>query len=141
MLKHEDCPGLAKLSEIRADAARGRRRTSILVGNNALYYPQELIRGADGAMTGFSYPEMLVEVYERFGAGDAEGAEDVFDAYLPVLRYEAQPGVGLAVRKEILFRRGALASPAARTRGATLNPTDRRELDRLLARLERRLKG
>jgi 4-hydroxy-tetrahydrodipicolinate synthase len=142
MLKHEDSPGLAKLSRIRAEAARdGRRRLSVLVGNNALYYPQELARGADGAMTGFSYPEMLVEVWERFSAGDADGAEDVFDDYLPLLRYEAQPGVGLAVRKELLFRRGALASPAARTPGATLTAEDRRELDRLVARLERRLKG
>jgi len=66
MLKHEDCPGLTKLARIRAEAARaGRRRVSVLVGNNAIYYPQEMARGADGAMTGFSYPEMLVEVYER----------------------------------------------------------------------------
>jgi 4-hydroxy-tetrahydrodipicolinate synthase len=84
---------------------------------------------------------MLVEVYERFAAGDADGAEDVFDDYLPLLRYEAQPGIGLAVRKELLFRRGALASPALRAPGATLGAADRRELDRLVARLERRLKG
>src|SRR5881396_1432044 len=142
MLKHEDCPGLTKLGRIRAEAARtGRRRVSVLVGNNAIYYPQELARGADGAMTGFSYPEMLVEVYERFAAGDAEGAEDVFDVYLPLLRYEAQPGTGLAVRKELLFRRGALASPAVRTPGLTLTAEDHREIDGLVARLERRLKG
>src|SRR5438105_10014953 len=75
-------------------------------------------------MTGFAYLEMLVEVYERFAAGDTEGAEDVFDVYLPLLRYEAQPGVGLAVRKELLFRRGALASPAVRAPG----PTSRRKI-------------
>ncbi len=137
MLKHEDCPGLTKLGRIRAEAARtGRRRVSVLVGNNAIYYPQELARGADGAMTGFSYPEMLVEVYERFAAGDAEGAEDVFDVYLPLLRYEAQPGTGLAVRKELLFRRGALASPAVRTPGLTLTAEDHREIDGLVARGE-----
>ncbi len=142
MLKHEDCPGLTKLARIRAEAARaGRRRVSVLVGNNAIYYPQEMARGADGAMTGFSYPEMLVEVYERFVSGDAEGAEDVFDLYLPLLRYEAQPGTGLAVRKELLFRRDALASPTLRAPGLTLTADDRRELDRLVARLERRLKG
>jgi len=142
MLKHEDCPGLTKLRRIRAETARaGRRRVSVLVGNNAIYYPQELARGADGAMTGFSYPEMLVEVYERFIAGDAEGAEDVFDVYLPLLRYEAQPGIGLAVRKELLFRRGALASPTVRAPGLTLAAEDHRELDRLVARLERRLKA
>jgi 4-hydroxy-tetrahydrodipicolinate synthase len=142
MLKHEDCPGLTKLGRIRAESARaGRRRVSVLVGNNAIYYPQEMARGADGAMTGFSYPEMLVEVYERFAAGDAEGAEDVFDVYLPLLRYEAQPGTGLAVRKELLFRRGALASPTVRAPGLMLTDDDRRELDRLVARLERRLKA
>lgn len=142
MLKHEDCPGLTKLGRIRAEAAStGRRRVSVLVGNNALYYPQELARGADGAMTGFSYPEMLVEVYERFVAGDADGAEDVFDVYLPLLRYEAQPGIGLAVRKELLFRRGALASPTVRGPAPTLSAGDRSEVDRLVARLERRLKA
>src|SRR5204863_6301426 len=142
MLKHEDCPGLTKLTRIRAEAAAaGRRRVSVLVGNNALYFPEELARGADGAMTGFSYPEMLVEVWERFAAGDAEGAEDVFDAYLPLLRYEAQPGTGLAVRKELLFRRGALATPAVRAPGPGLTGEESRELDRLVARLERRLKG
>jgi 4-hydroxy-tetrahydrodipicolinate synthase len=142
VLKHEDCPGLTKLGRIRAEAAAaGRRRVSVLVGNNALYYPQELARGADGGMTGFSYPEMLVEVYERFAAGDTDGAEDVFDTYLPLLRYEAQPGTGLAVRKELLFRRGALTSPTVRAPGLTLTADDRRELDRLVARLERRLKG
>jgi 4-hydroxy-tetrahydrodipicolinate synthase len=142
MLKHEDSPGLTKLSRIRAEAARaGRRRVSVLVGNNALYYPQELARGADGAMTGFSYPEMLVEVYERFITGDLDGAEDVFDVYLPLLRYEAQLGIGLAVRKELLARRGALASPTVRAPGPALSTDDRRELDRLIARLERRLKA
>ena len=74
-------------------------------------------------------------------AGDAEGAEDVFDVYLPLLRYEAQPGIGLAVRKELLFRRGALASPTVRAPGFTLAAEDHRELDRLVARLERRLKA
>jgi 4-hydroxy-tetrahydrodipicolinate synthase len=95
MLKHEDCPGLTKLGRIRAEAARaGRRRVSVLVGNNAIYYPQELARGADGAMTGFSYPEMLVEVYERFIAGDAEGAEDVFAGLAHRARARSHAGGG-----------------------------------------------
>jgi len=45
------------------------------------------------------------------------------------------------VRKELLFRRDALASPTLRAPGLTLTADDRRELDRLVARLERRLKG
>ena len=138
VFKHEDCPGLPKLSRLRASDGR---RLSILVGNGALYFPQELARGADGAMTGFAFPEMLVEVYERFTGGDPEGAEDVFDTYLPFLRHEQQPGFGLPIRKEILRRRGALRSAAARTPALRLGPTDHAELDRLLARLDRRLKA
>jgi len=142
MLKHEDCPGLGKISTIRSDSEqKGIRRVSILVGNGALYYPLELRRGADGAMTGFAYPEMLVKVFERFFAGDPEGAEDLFDLYLPLVRYEQQPNVGLAIRKEILHRRGAIASPALRPPGYTLTRADTEELDRLMTRLARELRS
>jgi 4-hydroxy-tetrahydrodipicolinate synthase len=140
MLKHEDCPGLAKLTQVRISGGDGkRRRVSILVGNGGLYLPQELQRGADGAMTGFAYPEMLVGVCERHARGDIDGAEDLFDLYLPLVKHEQQPVLGLAVRKEVLFRRGAIASPRQRKPGYTLTTEDRRELDRLIARLERRL--
>jgi 4-hydroxy-tetrahydrodipicolinate synthase len=139
MLKAEDCPGLRKLSRIRADEEQGQRRVSILVGNGGLYLPQELRRGADGVMTGFAYPEMLVQVYERFVAGDPDGAEDIYDAYLPLVSYEQQPGFGLAVRKEILRRRGAIASAKVRSPGFVMDATDIRELDALQARLERAL--
>lgn len=140
MLKHEDCPGLAKLSRIRAEERRdGRRRMSILVGNGALYYLEELGRGADGAMTGFAFPEMLVGVHERFMAGDREGAAALFDAYLPLVRYEQQPGYGLAVRKEILRRRGALRTAFARYPAPSLGSEGAAEIDLLLDRLRRRL--
>lgn len=140
MFKHEDCPGLGKLSALRASEAEPkRRRVSVLVGNGGLYLPQELARGADGAMTGFAFPEMLVQVVRLFKAGEADKAQDLFDAYLPVVRHEQQPGFGLALRKEILHRRGALACPATRAPGPSLTKTDLAELDQLLARLETRV--
>lgn len=138
VLKHEDWPGLTKLSRLRAS---GGRRVSILVGNSGLYLPQEMHRGADGAMTGFAYPDMLVQVVDHFRRGEAEAGEDLFDIYLPLLRHEAQPGVGLALRKEVLRRRGAIASARVRAPGPILAADDQAELDRLLARLERRLAG
>ncbi len=140
MLKHEDWPGLRKLSQFRAaEAAGARRRVSVLVGNGGLFLPQELARGADGAMTGFAYPEMLVRVCDMHAAGDAGGAEDLFDAYLPLVRFELQAGIGLAIRKEILRRRGAIACAATRQPGPKLDADDLGELDRLIDRLERRL--
>ena len=140
ILKHEDAPGLAKLSRVREGEKKpGRRRVSILVGNGGLYLPQEMRRGADGAMTGFAWPEMLVQVYELFAAGKTEEAEDLFDIYLPLVRHEQQPAIGLALRKEVLFRRGAIKSPRQRAPGTSLTAIDRAELDNLIARLERRL--
>lgn len=139
MLKHEECPGLNKLSQVRKASDDGLRRVSVLVGNGGLYLPQELQRGADGAMTGFAYPEMLVRVVELHRAGATDAAEDLFDAYLPLVRHEQQPGFGLALRKEVLHRRGIIASPRVRAPGPALNETDHRELTRLIGRVERNL--
>lgn len=140
MLKHEDSPGLGKITSLRNNAKDGaRRRVSILVGNGGLHLPQELRRGVDGAMTGFAFPEMLVEVCRKFFAGDAEAAEDLFDIYLPVLRHEQQLGFGLAIRKEILRRRGAIRTAKIRHPGPALTAADHIELDGMLARLQRRL--
>jgi 4-hydroxy-tetrahydrodipicolinate synthase len=140
MLKHEDAPGLAKLTKVReGEKKAGRRRVSVLVGNGGLYYPQEMRRGADGAMTGFAWPEMLVQVYDLFVAGKAEEAEDLFDIYLPLVRHEVQPAIGLALRKEVLFKRGAIKSPKQRAPGSSLTATDKAELESMIKRLEHRL--
>jgi 4-hydroxy-tetrahydrodipicolinate synthase len=121
MLKHEDWPGLAKITALRAASDRGARRISVLTGNGGLFLPEELERGADGAMTGFAYPEMMVGVVKAFRAGDPEWAHDIFDAYFALARYEQQPGLGLALRKIILAKRGAIALPRP---VAALSPAD-----------------
>ncbi len=141
MLKHEDCPGLAKLAAIRAASARGEvKRVSILTGNGGgLFLPEELSRGADGAMTGFAYPEMMVDVCRAHAAGDIERAHDVFDAYLPLARYEQQAGIGLAVRKHLLAQRGVIASAAIRKPGPKLSGADIADIERLVERQGRRL--
>ncbi|MBN8891538.1 MAG: dihydrodipicolinate synthase family protein [Rhodospirillales bacterium 70-18] len=137
MLKHEDWPGLAKISALRDMA--GTRRIAILVGNGGVFLPEELRRGADGAMTGFAFPEMMAGVYAAHLAGDEDRASDIFDAYLPLARYEQQPGPGLAVRKYILHKRGAIASAAQRRPGSTLGAREIEEVEFLLARQARRV--
>lgn len=142
MLKHEDWPGLGKISQLRAqEKASGVKRLSILVGNGGLYLPQELQRGADGAMTGFAYPEALVRTVALHRAGKVDEAEDLFDRYIPILRHEQQPGFGLAVRKYVLMRRGAMATAATRAPGPSLSKEDIAEVERLMRRLETRLQG
>lgn len=139
MLKHEDWPGLQKISDLRAAEDNGRRRVSILCGNAGVFLPEEMARGADGAMTGFAYPEMMVEVCRLSNEGQAEKACDLFDAYLPLMRYEQQPALGLAVRKYVLAKRGVIAHAAQRKPGADLSPLARQEVDILMDRLEKRL--
>ncbi|PHY05802.1 MAG: dihydrodipicolinate synthase family protein [Alcaligenaceae bacterium] len=141
MLKHEDWPGLAKLSAICTAMQKGElRKISILTGNGGgLFLPEELVRGANGAMTGFAYPEMMVDVCAAHAAGKVERAFDIFDAYLPLAKYEQQGGIGLAVRKHILAERGAIASAAIRKPGPKLSALDIADIKRLTARQEKNL--
>ncbi|HEX4781583.1 MAG TPA: dihydrodipicolinate synthase family protein [Usitatibacter sp.] len=135
-LKHEDWPGLEKISQLRAWEKDGSmRRLPILVGNNALFLDFEMERGADGANTGYCFPDMLADVVRLSGEGRRDEAHDLFDAHLPLIRYEQQPGPGLAVRKYVMMRRGIIASDTLRRPGAALAPQARAEVDYLLSRL------
>ena len=138
MLKHEDWPGLEKISTLRGFQRDGSlREISILTGNGGLFLDFEMERGADGAMTGYAFPDMLVDVVRHARAGERDKAHDLFDAHLPLLRYEQQQGVGLAVRKYVMARRGLIASDAQRAPAGGLSATARTEIDYLLTRLAR----
>lgn len=139
MLKHEDWPGLEKISTLRTASDGGARRISILCGNGGMYLLEELMRGADGAMTGFGYPEMMRHVLDAFLSGDVERARDIFDAYMPMIRYEAQPGMGLAIRKYSLARQGIIGHLTLRKPGASLTKAAMSEIDALAARQAKRL--
>jgi 4-hydroxy-tetrahydrodipicolinate synthase len=138
MLKHEDWPGLEKLTGVRRLMEEGAMRpVSVLTGNGGIFLDFELERGADGAMTGYAFPDMLVDLVRLQKAGKRDEAHDLFDAHLPLMRYEQQPGPGLAVRKHILRLRGAILSDAQRKPGSALSATARAEVSYLLARLAR----
>lgn len=138
MLKHEDWPGLEKISTLRGYTAEGSMRPiSILCGNGGLFLDFEMERGADGAMTGYAFPDMLADVVRLQKAAERDAAHDLFDAHLPLIRYEQQQGVGLAVRKYVMMRRGMIASDAQRKPGAGLTVLAKREVEYLLARVAR----
>jgi 4-hydroxy-tetrahydrodipicolinate synthase len=138
MLKHEDWPGLEKISTLRGFEADGSmRHVSILCGNGGLFLDFECERGADGAMTGYAFPDMLVDVVRLQKAGKRDAAHDLFDAHLPLIRYEQQPGAGLAVRKYLLKKRGVIASEAQRKPSSPLSAKARAEVDYLFDRLSK----
>src|SRR6185369_9905473 len=102
-------------------------------GNGGVFLDFEMERGADGAMTGYAFPELLVDVVKLQKAGERDKAHDLFDAHLPLIRYEQQPAIGLAARKYILHKRGMIASPAQRQPGPTITATAKAEIDYLLS--------
>jgi 4-hydroxy-tetrahydrodipicolinate synthase len=137
-LKHEDWPGLEKITALRGFQKDGSMRpVSILTGNGGLFLDFEMERGADGAMTGYAFPDMLVDVVRLSKEGRRDAAHDLFDAHLPLMRYEQQQGVGLAARKYVMMRRGVIACDAQRKPNSSLSSTAKAEVDYLLARLAR----
>ena len=133
-IKLEDPPTPFKTSRI-LEETRGTD-VRIFGGLGGVFLLEELMAGATGAMTGFAFPEILVDIVTRYRAGDARGAADVFYRAVPLMRFEFQEGIGMAIRKEILHRRGALASPATRGPAAPLDASTRAALDNVLAWVE-----
>ncbi len=130
-IKLEDPPTPFKTSLILEQA--GATPVKILGGLCGVYLIEELLAGASGAMTGFAYPEMLVEVVRLFRSGHHAQAANAFYRYVPLMRFEFQPVIGMAIRKEILRRRGALAAAVVRAPAARLDAATITALDGLLA--------
>lgn len=106
---------------------------TILGALGGIYYLDELRRGASGTMTGFAYPEALVAIWRAWDAGDRRKAAELFYRYLPLIQFEGQPKIGLAVRKEILRRRGLIATATVRHPGPRL---DQGSMDDLVETIE-----
>ena len=82
---------------------------------------------------------MMVDVVRAHASGDVELAHDLFDAYLPLARYEQQANIGLAVRKHLFWQRGVIDSAAVRKPGPKLSPADLSDIERLVRRQNQRL--
>ncbi len=129
-IKLEDPPTPFKTSRILE--AAGDVPVRIFGGLGGVFLLEELMAGATGAMTGFAFPEMLVRIVSLYREGRIDEAADVFYRAVPLMRFEFQEGIGMAIRKEVLHRRGALASPATRPPAAALDKTTREALDRVM---------
>jgi len=133
-IKLEDPPTPFKTSRIIE--AAGEIPVRVFGGLGGVFLLEELLAGATGAMTGFAFPEILVRIVSLFRAGTIDDAADTFYRAVPLMRFEFQEGIGMAIRKEVLHRRGALASPATRPPAAALDQTTREALDRVMKWVE-----
>jgi len=128
-VKVEEPPTPLKVARLRAMLGP---EVGLVGGLGAMYLLSELRHGADGAMTGFPIPGALLEICRAFAAGDEAAAEATYRQWLPLMVLGGQTGIGLAVMKEVLRRRGLIRHAGLRRPGPTLDETTRRELDRLL---------
>ena len=131
-IKLEDYPALAKMSRVQQLAPDS---IGIFGGLGGVYFLEELQRGSRGIMTGFAFPEVLLAVYEAFQAGDAGRAAALFDRYVPLIRYEFQPKIGLAYRKFVYHRRGIIDSTFIRPPGLQIDDYTRAELLAIIERV------
>jgi 4-hydroxy-tetrahydrodipicolinate synthase len=129
-IKLEDPPTPMKITQIRDLIGE---RLGIFGGLGGLFALEELARGAAGIMTGFAYPEVLVKVYNAYSQGKTEIARDTFFKALPLIRYEAQTAVSVAIRKEIFKKRGIIAYADTREPSTKLDPASLKELDELIS--------
>ena len=130
-IKLEDPPTPFKTSRI-LEASKDTP-VRIFGGLGGVFLLEELMAGATGAMTGFAYPEILVEIVRSFRSGDRDHAAGVFYRNVPLMRFEFQEGIGMAIRKEVLKRRGVLKSAALRAPGTKLDAATSAALDRVLS--------
>jgi 4-hydroxy-tetrahydrodipicolinate synthase len=130
-IKLEDPPTPFKTARI-LEASAGTP-VQIFGGLGGVFLLEELVAGATGAMTGFAFPEILVRIMTHWNAGEREAAADVFYRAVPLMRFEFQEGIGMAIRKEVLRRRGVLKSATTRAPAGGLDAPTRESLDRVLA--------
>lgn len=129
-IKLEDPPTPLKTARILEEA--GDMPVAIFGGLGGVFLLEELMAGAAGAMTGFAYPEALVQIVRRFKAGDVDGAAGLFYRCVPLMRFEFQEGIGMAIRKEVLRRRGVVMDAGTRAPGARLDASTLAALDHVL---------
>jgi 4-hydroxy-tetrahydrodipicolinate synthase len=129
-VKLEEAPTTIKISALLKGI---ETEVGVFGGLGGMYFYEELVRGASGIMTGFAYPHVLVETYRLFAEGEKRKAQEYFFRYLPLIRFEAQLGVGgVGIRKEILKLRGIISSSHVRFPAPALDQETLRELEDLV---------
>lgn len=131
VLNSEDPPVGPKISEVRALVGD---KVSIFTGLGGTHFLEELERGANGILTGFSFPEVLMRIYTLFRQDERQRAAHLFDHYCSLIRYEFQPDIALALRKHSYMRRGIIACDALRAPSTPIDALTRREYEAVIRR-------
>jgi 4-hydroxy-tetrahydrodipicolinate synthase len=134
-IKLEDPPTGPKMEAIRKQSGSEVKIFGALGG---MYAFEELDRGAVGIMTGFAFPELLVELYRRYRSNDIDGAAAIFYDMLPLNRLEFQPGIGVSIRKQVLVKRGVFKTAHVRHPGQDADAKTMEHIFRIVHHLKQR---
>jgi dihydrodipicolinate synthase/N-acetylneuraminate lyase len=131
-IKEETLPSSRMVSA--TVAAAGTACKGVFGGQAGQYMLDEYRRGAVGNMPACHTTDVMQAIWDKLEAGEEAGARTLFNRVLPLISYERQYGV--ALYKEILYRRGVIATRLSRAPGAWLDDQDRAEVDAILADVE-----
>ncbi|PSK92938.1 4-hydroxy-tetrahydrodipicolinate synthase [Murinocardiopsis flavida] len=131
-VKVEAQPTAPKVAAVVRALAESGRDLAVLGGQNAFFMLEEYAAGAVGTMPACEFTDLLDEVLVLVGKGDTTGAHRSFTRLLPLIRFGMQAGLAWAVHKEVLVRRGVIASAAVRLPAADLDEGTRAGLDAVL---------
>jgi 4-hydroxy-tetrahydrodipicolinate synthase len=127
-VKAEAPPTSVAIAELRAAV-----EVSIFGGLGGQGLLDELTAGAAGAMTGFSYPEALIACVRAWQEEGYEAAQRELLPFLPLINFEQQAKVALAIRKECLRERGLIKDSGVRAPAAGFPQDLRGSMDTHLA--------
>ena len=132
-VKVEAPPTAPKVSAILAHADRA---LAIFGGLNGQFLIEELGRGTCGTMPGSDMIPGFVHIWNLYRQGHTFEARAEFNRYLPLIRYELQPGLGVSVMKHNLKAAGVIASTRVRHPTKSIDEAGVRELGQLRETLD-----
>ncbi|WJH33667.1 dihydrodipicolinate synthase family protein [Paenibacillus sp. CC-CFT747] len=132
-VKVEAPPTTVKITEV---LEQSEGRLTVFGGLNGMYYYEELCRGAAGTMPACEFPDVCVEIYQRFVTGDRESARALFYQYLPFIRIGTVAGFAMSVHKEVLKEGGVIQSAYVRNPNAPIDDILRNEVLETLSGLD-----
>jgi 4-hydroxy-tetrahydrodipicolinate synthase len=130
-VKEENMPCGQRISALLASNVP--HLEGVFGGAGGRYITDELARGAIGSMPAAETPEVHVALMRAHLAGDRAEVWRLYEALLPILMIQAVYRWRLT--KEVLRRRGVIASAYTRATGPEFDETDQRELATVLDRL------
>lgn len=105
---------------------------AVLGGQNAQALIEEYDNGAVGTMPACEFTDLLRSLLDDLAAGRRAEARAAFNRLLPLIHIGVRPGQAWAVHKEVLVRRGVIASAAVRLPARPLDTVTEKELSEIL---------